>query len=194
MTFTVPSVDDPADVVAPEVEQHQMLGALLRVGEELVAERACPPPASCRAAACRRSAGSSPRRRARAPGFPGSSRRSRIRRNRGSRGRATGSRGGARDRGRKPEAGKPPRSAATARPGRCRRRRCIPSRARTIARYSAGVVFETPRRSAAMSARLRRVLERPVELIDHIDQPVHRAVIGAARRKPRLGADRRHHR
>ena len=48
---------DAADVVAAEIEQHQMLGALLRVGEQLVRRALRPPPASCRASACRRSGG-----------------------------------------------------------------------------------------------------------------------------------------
>ena len=34
MTSTEPIVDDPADIVAAEIEQHQVLGALLRVGEQ----------------------------------------------------------------------------------------------------------------------------------------------------------------
>ena len=56
---------DAADIVAAEVEQHQMLGALLRIGEQLAPPAPCPRAASRRAAACRRSAGSSPCRRAR---------------------------------------------------------------------------------------------------------------------------------
>ena len=48
---------DAADVVAAEVEQHQMLGALLGIGQQLVGERLVLVPALRRAAACRRSAG-----------------------------------------------------------------------------------------------------------------------------------------
>ena len=49
---------DAADVVAAEIEQHQVLGALLGVGQQLLGERAVLAPASRRAAGCRRSAGS----------------------------------------------------------------------------------------------------------------------------------------
>ena len=39
VTLTVPISRDAADVVAAEIEQHQVLGALLRIGEQLVLER-----------------------------------------------------------------------------------------------------------------------------------------------------------
>ena len=39
VTLTVPIRGDAADVVAAEIEQHQMLGALLRIGEQLGLER-----------------------------------------------------------------------------------------------------------------------------------------------------------
>ena len=39
VTLTVPISCDAADVVAAEVEQHQMFGALLRVGEQFIAEK-----------------------------------------------------------------------------------------------------------------------------------------------------------
>ena len=48
---------DAPDVVAAEVEQHQVLGALLRIGQELGLERLVLVPVSRRAAACRRSGG-----------------------------------------------------------------------------------------------------------------------------------------
>ena len=49
---------DPAEVVAAEVDEHHVLGALLLVGEQLVGHPAVLLGASRRAAACRRSAGS----------------------------------------------------------------------------------------------------------------------------------------
>ena len=48
---------DAADVVAAEIEQHQVLGALLRIGEQFGRQRRVLAAASCRAGACRRSAG-----------------------------------------------------------------------------------------------------------------------------------------
>ena len=48
---------DAADVVAAEVEQHQVLGALLRVGEQLGLERCVLLVAWRRAAGCRRAGG-----------------------------------------------------------------------------------------------------------------------------------------
>ena len=39
VTLTVPIVGDAADVVAAEIEQHQMLGALLGIGEQFVFQR-----------------------------------------------------------------------------------------------------------------------------------------------------------
>ena len=48
---------DAADVVAAEIEQHQMFGALLGIGEQFGGERRVLAPASCRASACRRSGG-----------------------------------------------------------------------------------------------------------------------------------------
>ena len=47
---------DAADVVAAEVDQHHVLGALLRVGQQLGGERRVFARALRRAAACRRSA------------------------------------------------------------------------------------------------------------------------------------------
>ena len=49
---------DAADVVAAEIEQHQVLGALLRIGEQLVLQRLVLVRRRRRAAACRRSGGS----------------------------------------------------------------------------------------------------------------------------------------
>ena len=74
VTSTRADFGDPADVVAAEVEQHQVLGALLGVGEQF-RRRAPRPPGSRRAGGCRRWGGSSPCRRAPAPGSPGWSRR-----------------------------------------------------------------------------------------------------------------------
>ena len=54
---TLPISRDPADVVAAEVEQHQVLGALLGVGEELGLERQVLGAAWRRAGGCRRSGG-----------------------------------------------------------------------------------------------------------------------------------------
>ena len=63
----------PADVVAPEIEQHQVLGALLGIGEQLLLQRLV----LVRRRPARPRAGDRPdrdrRRRARAPGSPGSS-------------------------------------------------------------------------------------------------------------------------
>ena len=63
---------DAADVVAAEVEQHQMLGALLRVGEQFGAERRVLLGRLRRAGACPRSGGSTTlpsRRRTRISGL-----------------------------------------------------------------------------------------------------------------------------
>ena len=40
---------DASDVVAPEIDEHDVLGALLRIGEQLLLERERPPRGSCRA-------------------------------------------------------------------------------------------------------------------------------------------------
>ena len=64
---------DAADVVARQVDQHQVLGALLRVGRAARPRAPCRARASRRAGACRRAGGSSPcRLRSCAPGAPGS--------------------------------------------------------------------------------------------------------------------------
>ena len=47
---------DAADIVAREIEQHQMLGALLGIGEQLLGERLSSS-AWRRAGACRRAGG-----------------------------------------------------------------------------------------------------------------------------------------
>ena len=47
---------DAADVVAPEIDQHHVLGALLGIGEQLALERAVLGLGRRRAGACRRSA------------------------------------------------------------------------------------------------------------------------------------------
>ena len=49
-----PDLGHAPHVVPPEVDEHHVLGALLRIGQELALERQRPPPASCRAGACRR--------------------------------------------------------------------------------------------------------------------------------------------
>ena len=56
VTLTRADLGDAADIVAAEIEQHQMLGALLRIGEKLrlerlvlVRRRAAPPRAGDRA-------------------------------------------------------------------------------------------------------------------------------------------------
>ena len=46
---------DAADIVAAEIEQHQMLGALLRIGQQFGRQRFVLGRASCRADGCRRS-------------------------------------------------------------------------------------------------------------------------------------------
>ena len=48
---------DPLEVVAAEVDEHDVLGALLGVGEQVLGERAGRPRASCHAAGTRRSGG-----------------------------------------------------------------------------------------------------------------------------------------
>ena len=39
LTLTVPGARDPAQVVAPEVDEHHVLGALLRIALELLGEQ-----------------------------------------------------------------------------------------------------------------------------------------------------------
>ena len=66
-----PGPGDAAEVVAAEVDEHHVLGALLRVALELLGEQRRPRGRRRRAAACRRSGGSSagrPRPGAAAPG------------------------------------------------------------------------------------------------------------------------------
>ena len=48
---------DAADIVAAEIEQHQMLGAFLRIGEQFASRALCPRAASRRAVGCLRSGG-----------------------------------------------------------------------------------------------------------------------------------------
>ncbi len=48
---TAPDLADPADVVAAEIDQHEVLGALLRIGLSSRFEGVDPRPASCRARA-----------------------------------------------------------------------------------------------------------------------------------------------
>ena len=57
VTCTVPMRGDAADIVAAEVEQHQVLGALLGIGEQLGLQRLVLLAASRRAGGCRRSGG-----------------------------------------------------------------------------------------------------------------------------------------
>ena len=59
-TRTVPDSRDAADVVAAQVHQHDVLGALLGVGEQFRAPGADPPRGSRRAGGCRRWAAPSP--------------------------------------------------------------------------------------------------------------------------------------
>ena len=58
VTLTRADLGDAADIVAAEVEQHQMFGALLGVGEKLVGER----PVLVRRRAARPRAGDRPDR------------------------------------------------------------------------------------------------------------------------------------
>ena len=79
---------DAADIVAAEIEQHQMFGALLLVGEQFGGQRLV---LGLRLAAPARAGDRTDRdlaRRARAREFPGSSRRPGTRRNRDSTGTA----------------------------------------------------------------------------------------------------------
>ena len=69
----------PAEVVAAEVDEHDVLGALLLVGAAGPSPAARPPPRSRRATGCRRSGAWSPSRRRRSPAPPGWSRRCRTR-------------------------------------------------------------------------------------------------------------------
>ncbi len=55
VTSTVPATQTFDEVVAGEVDEHEVLGLLLGVGEQLVGELDVAPPASRRAASIRRS-------------------------------------------------------------------------------------------------------------------------------------------
>ena len=129
-TSTRPELADAPEVVAAEVDEHHVLGALLLVGEQLLGDAQVLLRGLGRAGACRRSAASRRGRRSPSPAAPARRPRSRSRRTRGSTCRATGSRPAGRGRARTARPGTGRTSGATARPGRCRPRRCTPWPAR----------------------------------------------------------------
>ena len=57
-TRTLPDIAHPAEVVAPQIDQHHVLGPLLGIGQQVLGRAPVPRRRPCRAAGCRRWAGS----------------------------------------------------------------------------------------------------------------------------------------
>ena len=176
---------DAADVVAGEVDEHHVLGALLRV-----LDRARPRGAG-RAPRVR------PRRRVPAIGrlitrpsehlhhrLGRRARRSSPRDGAGSTCTATGSRGAARGTPRTGRPARPDRSAARARPGRCRPRGCAPSPPRPRLVHTAPSTFvRTVGQLGELVGRRQRghVRQRAAELGDRVVEARDRARRSASR-------------
>ena len=179
---------DPPDVVPPEVDEHHVLGVLLRVGAQLRLERLVL--GGVRAAPARPGDGAErhlaalqldERLRAR-------SRRGRGRRPAGRTGRARGSRAAARGRCRTAGPRPPRRTAARARSAGSRRPSRTPSRARP--RRGSRASRRAARATAGRAARRGAAVdERPREIPQPRADPAQRALVERAGVVASLAAD-----
>ena len=124
---------DAAQIVAAQVHEHDVFGALLRIGQKFALRAPGPPSRCARADACRRSAGKTRRGPAPSPAFRASCPRPKHRRASENKDTARDSPRAARDKFQTDRRWSPPKIAGSAPLEKCRRRECIPWLCRTAA-------------------------------------------------------------